>query len=299
MTVTLKEHLIAVPEDVQRLVLLIAGEAIRIRNGFFSSINLAGSKNVYGEEQLELDKQADLLVLSAMEQSNIVRNVASEEQGEIVEILKSEGSWGITVDPLDGVSCVKTNLSVGTIVGMFNEGNVLEKGEKMDAAMYVLYGPLTTIVYAYKGKGVHEFVFDENSREFVLRNESMKIPVGTIFGSGGLKNKWTKGHASFISELEKQGYKTRFSGSLTADFNQVLHYGGLFCYPGTIDKPEGKLRLLFEANPLAFIAKEAGGESTDGEKSILKVQPKKISDRTPLYLGGKKEIELAEKYLKK
>ncbi len=294
----LQEHLIIAPQDIKNLVLIVANQAKKISGGFLTHTKFAGTKNIYGEEQLELDKWADQSLIKAFEESSLVRSIASEEQDEIVQITKAKGSFGITMDPLDGVSCVQTNLSVGTIIGMYNEGDVLEKGNKMDAACFVLYGPLTTLVYAYKGKGCHEFALDPKTNEFVLRNESMQIPNGNIYGSGGLKSEWTKEHAKFINELEKQKYKLRYSGSLTADFNQVLHYGGIFAYPALKDKPEGKLRLLFEANPLAFIAKEANGESTNGKKSILEVAPKKISDRTPLYLGDKKTISLAEKYLK-
>lgn len=294
----LEEHLVAVPSDVKTLILTVAGQAKLVSKGFLGHCALAGTKNIYGEEQLELDKWADQLFINAFEKTGIVRNIASEEQGEIVEILKAKGSFGITIDPLDGVSCVETNLSVGTIVGMFNEGNVLEKGNKLDAACFVLYGPLTVLVYAYKGKGCHEFVLDDKTQKFVLRKESIVIPEKGVYGSGGLKSEWTLQHARFIEELEKQNYKLRYSGSLTADFNQVLHYGGVFSYPALKDKPQGKLRLLFEANPLSFIAKEAGGASTNGQHSILEVQPKKISDRIPLYLGDRKTIALAEKFLK-
>ena len=294
----LEEQLVAVPSDVKTLVLTVAEQSKIIANGFLEHASFAGTKNIYGEEQLELDKWADNTLLKAFQKTGIVRNFASEEQGEIIEIVKSRGSWGITIDPLDGVSCVKTNLSVGTIVGMFNEGDVLEKGRMMDAACFILYGPLTTLVYAYKGLGVHEFVLDQKTRRFVLRQESMTIPTGDLYGSGGLKNEWTENHAKFISELEKNNYKLRYSGSLTADFNQVLHYGGVFCYPGLKNKPEGKLRLLFEANPLSFIAIEANGAGSNGIQSILDIEPKKISDRTPLYLGDRKTIALAEKFLK-
>ena len=251
------------------------------------------SKNVYGEIQIEMDKWADDLFLNAFEESGIVRNVASEEQGEITEITKAKGSWGITIDPIDGSSCVKTNLAVGTIVGMFNEGNVMEKGARMDAACFVLYGPLTTLTYAYKGWGTHEFVLCNG--EFVLRNESMKIPDGKIYAPGGLPSKWTDDHALYVKKLEKQGYKLRYSGSLTADFNQILHYGGVFMYPRLKEKSRGKLRLLFEANPLTFIAEEAGGAGSDGTKSIREIVPEKISQRVPFYIGSKGPVELAEK----
>ena len=291
----LKEHLLGVPEDVKTLILLVSEQAKKIRKGFLEHSRLAGTKNIYGEEQLELDKWADDIILKAMEESKLVRSVASEERDEITSIVKARGSWGITVDPLDGMSCVETNLSVGTIVGMFNEGNVLEPGNKMDAACFVLYGPLTTLTYAYKGWGCHEFVLDEQGN-FVLRNESMKIPEGKIYGSGALRKDWIPQHKKYIEELEKQGYKLRFSGSFTADFNQVLHYGGLFTYPASTGSPSGKLRLLFEGNPMAFIAKEAGGNSFNGKKSILDVKPEILSQRVPIYIGDKKTIDLAKKF---
>ncbi len=294
---TLEEHLNGIDEGIKSIILNAAEKSKEIQKGFFTHNKLAGSQNVYGEDQLELDKWADYLILDAMEQSKIVKTVASEEQSEIIEIVKSEGEFGVVVDPLDGVSCVKTNLAVGTILGIFDEGNVLEKGNKMDAAMYILYGPQTSLVYSAKD-GVHEFVLDSKGN-FILRVEDLKFPEsGTIFGSGGLRTDWTKKHLDFIEELEKQNYKTRFSGSFTADFQQILSYGGLFSYPSTKKMPEGKLRLLFECNPLSFIAKYAGGASTDGKQSILEIKPEKISHRTPIYIGGKKEINLAEKMLR-
>lgn len=292
----LADHLDGIDKGLKQIILNVADKSKEIQNAFFTHNKLAGSQNVYGEDQLELDKWADILMLNAMEESKIVKNFASEEQFEIIEILKSKGSYGVVVDPLDGVSCVKTNLAVGTILGVFDEGDVLEKGKKMDAAMYVLYGPQTSLVYTAKD-GVHEFVLNPKNK-FVLRAEDMKIPKkGKIYGSGGYRKEWTKKHLNFIEELEKQNYKLRVSGSFTADFHQVLTYGGLFAYPATKTKPEGKLRLLFECNPLSFIAKQAGGDSTNGKKSILEIKPERISHRTPIYVGGKTEIELAEKFL--
>ena len=293
----LEEHLIGVPEDVKKLILIIAENAKKVQLCFGEHCGSSDTKNCYGETQIELDKWADELFFTAFEESGLVRNVASEEQGEIIEITKAKGSWGITIDPLDGSSCVKTNLAVGTIVGMFNEGNVMEKGKMMDAACFVLYGPLTTLTYAYKGWGTHEFALN-NKGEFILRKESIIIPEGKIYCPGGLPSKWTREHTLFVKELERQGYKLRYSGSLTADFNQILHYGGIFMYPALLDKPEGKLRLLFEANPLTFIAKEAKGAGSNGEKSILEVEPEKNSQRMPFYLGSKKVVELAEEMIR-
>ena len=293
----LEEHLVGVDSDVKKLILLVADGAKKLQTEFVGHCGTTTCKNSYGETQIEMDQWADNLFLKLFDESGIVRNVASEEQGEITEITKAKGSWGITIDPLDGSSCVKTNLAVGTIVGMFNEGNVMEKGARMDAACFVLYGPLTTLTYAYKDWGAHEFVLC--NREFVLRKESIKIPDGKIYSPGGMPSQWPEEHLLYVKELEKQGYKLRYSGSLTADFNQILHYGGVFMYPSLKEKPEGKLRLLFEANPLTFIAEEAGGVGSDGTKSIREIVPEKISQRVPFYIGSRGPVELAERFIKK
>ena len=292
----LEEHLIALPDDAKRLILIVAETSKTVRKGFLDHTHFSGTKNIYNEEQLSLDRWADETFFQAFKDSGLVRNVASEEQGEINQIVKSEGSWGITIDPLDGSSCVATNLSVGTIVGMFNEGNVMEQGNKMDAACYVMYGPLLTLVYAYKGKGTHEFVFDEKKQKFVLRQESIKIPEGKIYGTGALRKDFIPQHEKAISALEKEGYKVRFSGSFAADVNQVLHYGGLFTYPASKKDADGKLRLLFEANPIAFIIKEAGGNSFNGKQNILDVKPHPLSQRTPVYVGDRKTIALVKSF---
>jgi fructose-1,6-bisphosphatase I len=293
----LEEHLIAVDSDVKKLVLIVAEQAKKVSSGFACRYGSCESKNVYGEIQLEMDKWADDVFTEAFKESGIVRNIASEEQGEITEILKSQGSWGITIDPLDGSSCIKTNLAVGTIVGMFNEGNVMEAGKMMDAACLVIYGPLTTLIYAYKGTGAHEFVLDPAKGEFFLRNESIKIPDGKIYSPGGLSSQWLPEHSRYVAELERQGYKLRYSGSLAADFNQILHYGGIFMYPALQGRSDGKLRLLFEANPLTFIAKEAGGEGSDGINPIHEIVPEKLAQRVPFYIGSKKAVDLANKIL--
>ncbi|MFH1664222.1 MAG: class 1 fructose-bisphosphatase [archaeon] len=292
----LEEHLDGIDDGIKSIILNVAEKSKEIQKAFFSHNKLAGSKNIYNEHQLEIDKWADALILNAMEESKIVRNLVSEEQSEIIEIVKSEGEFGVVVDPLDGISCVKSNLAVGTILGIFNEGNVMEKGKKMDAAMYVLYGPLTSLVYTAKN-GVHEFVLGPKNK-FELKAEDIKIPNGTIYSPSGFRSEWSRKYSGFIEELEKQKYKLRLSGSFTADFQQILSFGGIFCYPSTKSMPEGKLRLLFECNPIAFIAKNAGGDSSDGKQCILEIKPEKISQRTPIFVGGKKEVELAEKMLR-
>jgi fructose-1,6-bisphosphatase I len=141
---------------------------------------------------------------------------------------------------------------------------------------------------------VHEFVLDDRIGQFVLRGESLMVPEGKVYGSGGLNSHWLPEHRQFIRELEKKDYKLRYSGSLVADFNQVLHCGGVICYPATSKDPDGKLRLLFEANPLGFICEQAGGKTLNGHHSVLDSKPLSVDQRTPLFLGDKRTIEMAE-----
>ncbi len=294
----LREHLRRekVDRDMAKIIMVIAEKSALVQKAFLTHSGVLQSRNIHGETQMELDKYADYVFLKAMEKTNVVRTVASEEQDGIVEIMKARGSYGVALDPLDGSSLIKTNLAVGTIAGFFNEGNVMEKGAKMDGAMYILYGPLTSMVYTAKN-GAHEFVLNGRGK-FELRSEHIVIPEqGTIYGSGALRREWLEGHKKFISDLEKQGYKLRFSGGLVPDFAQVLYYGGVFCYPASKSRPEGKLRLVLEANAMELIARQAGGAGSNGKHSMHEIKPEHLSQRTPLYLGGKKEIALAEKYL--
>ncbi|MFH1697004.1 MAG: class 1 fructose-bisphosphatase [Candidatus Diapherotrites archaeon] len=297
MGMNFKEHLKkqGVDRDISDLLMLVAEKSKEVQQAFLTHNALSDTQNVYGEQQLELDKHADEIFTNAFRECGIVKNVASEEQGEITEIEKAEGEFGVTLDPLDGSSCVDTNLSVGTIVGIFDEGDVMEKGGLMDAACFVLYGPLTTLTYAAKN-GVHEFALNANGK-FILRKENMEMPDGMIYSPGGLRTEWLPAHAKFIGELEKRKYKLRFSGSFAADFNQILNYGGVFCYPATAGSPEGKLRLLFEANPMSFIISQCGGAGSNGKQDILSIKPQALAQRVPLYIGGKKEIELAEELI--
>ena len=286
-----------VDRDMAKVMLLIAEKSKVIQRAFLTHSGASKSRNMHGEQQMELDKYADQVLLKAMERSKLVRTVASEEQNEIVEIVKAKGEYGVTLDPLDGSSLIDANLAVGTIAGFFNEGNVMEKGSKMDGAMYILYGPLTSLVYTAKN-GVHEFVLNGRGK-FELRKENLMIPEGKIYAPGGLRNDWGPKHAKFISALEKDRYKLRFSGGFVPDFQNILYNGGVFCYPALRSKPQGKLRLVFEGNPMALIAKEAGGLGSDGAEPLHDIKPESLSQRTPVYIGGKQEVMLAEKHLRK
>ncbi|MEM4390710.1 MAG: class 1 fructose-bisphosphatase [Candidatus Diapherotrites archaeon] len=297
--VFLDEHLAEhkVDRDLAKIILTIADKSRLVRQAFFAQSGVSNTTNIFGEQQMELDKFADHVFLTAMEKSRLVRTVASEEQNEVMEIRKASGTYGVTLDPLDGSSLIKTNLAVGTIAGFFNEGNVMEKGAKMDAALYIVYGPLSSLVYTAKN-GVHEFVMDSKGR-FVLRKENILLPDGKIYSPGGLRNEWFSSHLAFIEDLEAQGYKLRFSGGFVPDVQQILSYGGVFTYPSTKKSPDGKLRLIFEANPVSLIIEEAGGRGTNGLEDLRSLKPASLSQRTPIYVGGKKEVDLASKYLAK
>ncbi len=276
------------------LVLFFSEQGKTIKKGFLQGQTKAGTKNIYGEEQMALDKWADTVLINGLKKTKLARYIATEEQPDIIEIDNPKNEFGVVIDPLDGSSLIDVNLAVGTIVGIY-PGSVLEPGSTMLAAMYTLYGPLTTLTLT-AGNGVHDFVLDENG-EFILTQKDVKIPDGKIYAPGALRKDYLPQHAKFIELLEREGYKLRFSGSFVADMHQIIHKGGVFTYPGFKGKEKGKLRLLFEANPMGKIITEAGGAISNGKMNILSIKPGAIDELTPIYAGGKKEISLIEKLM--
>lgn len=280
----LAEHLSSSDPTVAKIILTIAEKSRDIHAAFLTTMGVSDTQNVYGETQEELEKFADQHLIQAMRDTGVVGSIASEEQSEIIQT----GTPGLAVafDPLDGSSCIRTNLTVGTIAGIF-QGSLL--GEpNIIGAVYVLYGPLTTLVYS-TGRGVHEFVFQDN--EFVLRKADLQIPEGKINAPGGLKTQVVPEHRLVMDTLDSQGYKIRYTGSFVADFNNILTYGGMYSYPALKEKPQGKLRLLFEGYPMAYLAEHAGGKATDGKQPILDITAQVVNQRTPLYIGSKILVE--------
>lgn len=293
----LQDHIKGIDEDLAKLIILISEQAKKIKSAFIGKQSYADSKNIYGEQQVALDKWADELLISELKSSGLVLAIASEEQPEVVQVPEGTGKYSITLDPLDGSSLIGVNLAVGTIIGIFQGDTPLHKGAEMVAAMYVLYGPLTTLTYTVRN-GVHEFVLTDTG-EFVLQQENVRIPDGKIYAPGALRKDYLPAHKQFIEKLEADGYKLRYSGSFVADVHQILHKGGVFTYPGFLGREQGKLRLLFECNPMGFIVTEAGGAVSTGQENILDVQPTAVDNRIPIYVGGKNEIQLIEGYMKK
>ena len=232
----------------------------------------------------------DELLINELGSSGLVKYLASEEQPDILEF-ESETDLALSIDPLDGSSLLGINLTVGTIVGI-HRGGVLKPGREMIGALYVLYGPLTVLMYSL-GEGVHEFVLNKDG-DFVLQRENLTIGSEKRMGPGAARNQYLPFHEEFISKLDSEGYKIRFSGSFVADVHQILHKGGVFTYPGYIGSERGKLRLLFECAPMGYIVTQAGGAVSDGYINLLDIEPKSISERVPVYIGGKREIALIE-----
>jgi fructose-1,6-bisphosphatase I len=262
-----------------------------------SNRKLAGFRNIYGEEQLTLDRSADEILKNQLEYSGFVREYASEEQESVIQIGKGDEKYFITADPLDGSSLVDTNLSIGTIIGIHKESMLAEGRQTLAAATYITYGPLITMVYS-AGKGTHEFVLNREG-EYVLSEEDITLKdKGDIYSLGGLRKDWTPGHLKYIEFLEKEGYKLRYSGGFVPDINQVLiKRGGIFTYPALKKSPNGKLRLLFELQPMAFIIEQAGGKATDGKQDILSIKVENLNQRCPIYIGSSFEVDKAKEFL--
>ena len=262
-----------------------------------SNRKLAGLKNIYGEEQMALDRAADEILKNQLQFSGFVREYASEELEDIIKIGSGKEKYIVTADPLDGSSLVDTNLSIGTIIGIHKD-SVLDSGRNsMVAALYITYGPLITMIYS-AGKGAHEFVLNREG-EYVLSQEDIKLnQKGSIFSPGGLRRDWNPAHLKFIDQLENDGYKLRYSGGFVPDINQILiKKGGVFTYPALKKAPQGKLRLLFELQPMAFIMEQAGGLATNGYQDILSIKVESVNQLSPIYIGSTTEVQMAKQML--
>ena len=302
-TVDLRRHMwkSGVEMELRRLIWQIAvmGKYISARVQE-ANRRLAGLKNIrlfrYGEEQLTMDRNADEILKNQLQYSGFVRAYASEEQDSVIQIGKGDEKYFITADPLAGSSLVDTNLAIGTIIGIHKEPMRAEGRRTLVAAMYIMYGPLITMVYS-AGKGTHEFVLNREG-EYVLSEKDITLKErGDIYCLGGLRKDWNPEHLKYVEFLEKEGYKLRYSGGFVPDINQVLiKRGGIFTYPALKKRPQGKLRLLFELQPMAFIIEQAGGMATDGKQDILSIKVEDLNQRCPIYIGSCFEVEKAREF---
>lgn len=261
-------------------------------------LGVAGTSNLYGEEQLALDVLSDRIMRKRLQHSGVVCNIASEEMEDIFQVSSNpKGMFSVAYDPLDGSSLVDVNLAVGTIVGIYQGDDLLQPGRNMVGAVYILYGPRVSMVYSV-GKGVFEFTMNQ-LMEYTLTRENVQMkPSGDIYSPGGLRKKYSEGNERFIRYLEEKGSKLRYSGGFVPDINQVLMKGkGLFMYPALSDSPNGKLRLLFELNPMAYLIEQAGGAATNGEIPILDIVPEGLDQRCPVYIGCSEDVAKATEFL--
>lgn len=261
-------------------------------------LGVAGTSNLYGEEQLALDVLSDRIIKKRLIHSGVVCNIASEEMDEIFQAqADADGLYSVAYDPLDGSSLVDVNLAVGTIVSIYEGCNLLQKGRNQVAALYILYGPRVSLVYSV-GKGVHEFTMN-HLMEFTLSRENVTMkPDGDIYAPGGLRNKYPAGTEKFVRYLEDKGAKLRYSGGFVPDINQVLMKGkGIFMYPALTGSPNGKLRVLFELNAMAYLIENAGGAATDGKNPILDIEPHSLDQRAPVFIGCRNDVHKAMEFV--
>lgn len=277
-----------------------------------------GSTNVQGEEVKKLDVFANEQFISALSAGGETCAVASEENEGLVHInsaVSKNAKYIVCVDPLDGSSNIDVNVSIGTIFSIYRrtsfsgeaeESDYLQRGTEQVAAGYIIYGSSTMLVYT-TGKGVNGFTLDPSIGEFCLSHPEMKCPSsGKIYSINegnyvhfpdGVKQ-YIK-YCQAIDPATNRPYSSRYIGSLVADFHRNLLKGGIFIYPSTHKSPKGKLRLLYECNPLAFIIEQAGGKASDGFKRILDIQPGSLHQRTPLFIGSADMVSMAEEFMMK
>lgn len=256
-----------------------------------------GTMNLSGEEQIAMDIRSDAIVGEHMRSCQYVAVLGGEEMAE-VEVVNKDGSYAVFCDPLDGSSLADVNFSVGTIAGIFEGKEVLGKtGRNLAAALFAVYGPKTTLVVTVK-HGVQEFMLIKG--EWTLINENLRVDEAKYFACGNLRACPERpDYLKLVNKYIMDKYTLRYSGGMTPDINHILHKGGgVFMYPGTRSKPDGKLRLLFECAPMSLIMEEAGGASSNGLKPVLDVEIKDYEQRTPIFIGGKGEVRKCVDFLK-
>ncbi|HHL39806.1 MAG TPA: class 1 fructose-bisphosphatase [Deltaproteobacteria bacterium] len=277
--------------------------------GLINILGATGYTNVQGEEVQKLDDYANRTIIQMMEHGGHLAGMASEEMDEPVQIPERfpRGKYLLLFDPLDGSSNIDVNISVGTIfsilrkrsAGELTDGDFLQPGSEQVCAGYFIYGSSTMLVYT-TGHGVHGFTLDPGVGEFLLSNEDIRIPErGKLYSiNEGNASRWHEETRRYIEALKSDGrsVSARYVGSLVADFHRNLLKGGVFLYPADRKNKDGKLRLLYEANPLAFIVEQAGGAASTGRGRILDVKPSELHQRTPLIIGSRLDVEEAVSY---
>jgi fructose-1,6-bisphosphatase I len=277
-----------------------------------------GNTNIQGEEQQKLDVVADEQFIKAFEYGGEICGIASEENDDFVAFTSESaknGKYVVLFDPLDGSSNIDVNVSIGTIFSIYRRisavgteatlEDMLQPGSEQVAAGYVLYGSSTMLVYT-TGRGVNGFTLDPSIGEFCLSQRDMRMPeTGRLYamneGNINICEEGLRDYVAYCQSFENDKgapYSGRYIGSLVADFHRNMIKGGIYIYPDTTTSPEGKLRLLYECNPLAFIAEQAGGIASTGRKRVMDLKPTRLHERVPFYIGSKQMVEKAMSLLK-
>jgi fructose-1,6-bisphosphatase I len=279
-------------------------------NGYF------GETNIQGEDQKKLDVFANNHFIQALKHGGMVCAIASEENEELIvydNAFSQKGKYVVAMDPLDGSSNIEVNVPIGTIFSIYRRvsesgsgtlEDVLQPGNKQIAAGYVIYGTSTILVYT-TGNGVNGFTYDPSVGLFILSHPNMHIPEdGNIYSVNEANYIYFhRGVKEYIKYCQiddpstGRPYTTRYIGSLVADFHRNLLLGGIYIYPGTLKNPNGKLRLLYECNPIAFLAEQAGGKASDGSRRILDIKPEELHQRTSFFTGSLNMVNKAEEFM--
>jgi len=271
------------------------------KSGLLDIAGAYGNKNIQGEDQQKLDVIANIRFTRALRNGGQVCAIVSEEDEEIIH-LNPNCRYVVCMDPLDGSSNIDVNVSIGTIFSVYRrvtptggpvqKEDILQPGRDQVAAGYILYGSSTMLVYT-TGHGVNGFTLEPSLGEFVLSHSNMHCPEdGKIYSiNEGSWSQFDESMKSYTLWCKEQGLTARYIGSLVADYHRNMLKGGVYLYPNTKTSPDGKLRLLYECNALAFIAEQAGGMATNGKERILDMQPEAFHQRSPLYIGSKKMVK--------
>ncbi|MDY7536765.1 class 1 fructose-bisphosphatase [Undibacterium sp. RTI2.1] len=312
----------SIPAELRLLIEVVARACKTIshavgKGALGEVLGTAGSENIQGEVQKKLDILSNEILLEANEWGGHLAAMASEEMESIHPIPNRypKGEYMLLFDPLDGSSNIDVNVSIGTIFSVLKapegmaeptEQDFMQAGNKQVAAGYAVYGPQTVLVLT-TGNGVNCFTLDREMGSWVLTQQNMQIPVDTKEYAINASNArhWLPPVTRYVNELQAgvtgprgKDFNMRWIASMVADVHRILNRGGVFMYPADAREPDkpGKLRLMYEANPMSFIVEQAGGASTDGKQRMLDIQPEKLHQRVPVFLGSKNEVELVTRY---
>ncbi len=279
------------PDDLKKIILALSESFREISDSVRRSDGKkVSTRNDFGEQQLELDVVADNILLDSMKKTSVVGFVASEEVSTGSQL--EAGTYSVVHDPLDGSSLVDVNLSVGTIVGVYETLELLgTSGDDQVAALFGVYGPRTEMFLTI-GSGTHYFVYNEEG-EAVLQKENVTVGEGKMFAPGNLRAcSERQDYLDLVNFWTTEQYVLRYSGGMVPDVGQIMLKGkGIFSYPGYGNEPDGKLRLLFECSPMAFLMEQAGGAASDGQIRVMEKKVDNFEQRTPIYIGSKAEVQ--------